>query len=470
MSFRIRLTLLYGALLGLVLGAALGFVYVVHSDSHVKEVESQLARASDDLRDDVRDGTPVVAFALSPQLASDTHLSRFSALLLAADGAVMATTGRDRGAAFASAAGDLPAGYSSLRLADGGHLRVLISPVGDRKRLVAAASLNGIDALMERLRNQLVAISLSGVVLAAALGLAVAGRALRPVDLVTETARSIGESRSFDRRVTEVKRDDELGRLTRTFNSMLDALERSHLQQRRFVSEVSHELRTPLTSIQGCTELALASDLSPAERDEAIRHAQEEAARLSRLVEDLLVLARADEGSEPRPACPVELDALLMELFAELRPRAAGRLSVSTIDAVAVRGSPDRLKQLLLIALDNALRYTPAPGRVSVSLQRDARDAIVTVEDEGIGVTADVAARAFERFYRGDDARRLEPSGSGLGLAIARWIADQHGGTITLTPRPFGGVSVVIRLPLGPDPDAPQTPAVSSSVPVSASA
>ena len=469
MSFRIRLTLLYGALLGLVLGVALGFVYVVHSDSHVKEVESQLARASDNLQDDVRDGAAVIAFALSPQLTGDTHLTRFSALLLAADGAVMATTGRDRGAAFASVARDLPAGYSSLQLADD-HLRVLVSPVGDRKRLVAAASLNGIDALMERLRNQLVAVSLSGIALAVALGLAVAGRALRPVDLVTETARSIASSRSFDRRVPELKRDDELGRLTRTVNSMLDALERSHLQQRRFVSDVSHELRTPLTSIQGCTELALAPDLSRAERREAVLHAQEEAARLSRLVEDLLVLARADEGTEPLPACLVELDALLMELFAELRLRAAGRLSVNTIDALAVRGSPDRLKQLLLIALDNALRYTPAPGRVYVSLRRDATEAVVTVEDEGIGVTSEVVGRAFERFYRSDEARRLEPSGSGLGLAIARWIAGQHGGRITLAPRAPCGTSVVIRLPLGPDPDSLHAPAVTSSVPASARA
>ncbi len=446
MSLRIRLTLLYGATLGLVLAVALGFVYVVHSDSHVKEVESQLTRASDDLEDDVRDHAGV-PFAVSPQLASDTHLSRFSALLLATDGAVMATTGRDRGADFASVARDLPAGYSSLQLADE-HLRVLVSPVGNRMRLVAAASLNGIDALMERLRNQLVAISLSGIALAIALGLAVAGRALRPVDLVSETALSIATTRSFDRRVPAIKQADELGRLVHRFNFMLDALQEAHVQQRRFVSDVSHELRTPLTTIQGCTELALAPDLRMPERVEAVRHAHEEAARLSRLVEDLLVLARADEGTEALPARSVELDALLMELFAELRPRAAGRLSVNAIDAVAVRGSADRLKQLLLIVLDNALRYTPAPGRVYTSLRRDATEAIITVEDDGIGMSAEVAGRAFERFYRGDDARRLEPGGSGLGLAIASWIAGQHGGTITLSPREPSGTTVEIRLRL----------------------
>ncbi|MDO8563280.1 MAG: ATP-binding protein, partial [Candidatus Limnocylindria bacterium] len=147
--------------------------------------------------------------------------------------------------------------------------------------------------------------------------------------------------------------------------------------------------------------------------------------------------------------------ALLMELFAELRPRAAGRLSVNAIDAVAVRGSSDRLKQLLLIVLDNALRYTPAPGRVYASLRRDATEAIITVEDEGIGVSAAVAGRAFERFYRGDDARRLEPSGSGLGLAIARWIAGQHGGTITLSPREPAGTIVEIRLHLSGESESP---------------
>jgi len=465
-NLRVRLTLWYGALLALVLGVSLGFVYAVHSDAHYSDVDAQLARASADLADDVSVGR----LELSPQLASDSHLSRFGALLLdATDGTVLAATGRDRGGAFASAVRDLPPGYGSVQLA-GEHVRVLVRPLRDGWRLVPAASLSGLDAAMDRLRSQIVAISLTGLVLAVGLAVAVAARALRPVDLVSETALSIASTRTFERRVPVLKQTDELGRLTRAFNLMLDALEQSHLRQRRFVSDVSHELRTPLTSIQGCTELALAPDLSAAERHEAVRHAQEEAARLSRLVEDLLALARADEGTEPLPACPVELDALLMELFAELRPRAAGRLSVNAIDAVAVRGRSDHLKQLLLIGLDNALRYTPAPGRVYVSLRRDATEAVVTVEDEGIGVTGEVAGRAFERFYRGDEARRLEPSGSGLGLAIARWIAGQHGGTITLAPRAPCGASVAIRLPLGPDPDSPQAPAVSSSVPASASA
>ena len=466
MSLRARLALLYGTLVALVLGVALTFVYLVHADSHVSEVDSQLLWAAEDLEDDADTG----ALALSAYLARDTHLSHFSALLLdAAGGALVARTGTDRGEAFVAVARDLPSGYASLRLSDD-HLRVLVTPLGARWRLITAASLAGLDSTMERLRYQILAISLSGLALTVALAAAVAGRALRPVDLVSEAARSIASSRSLERRVPEGRRDDELGRLTRTFNSMLAALEESHDQQRRFVSDVSHELRTPLTTIQGCTELALAADLSPAQREEAVRHAHVVAARLSRLVADLLVLARADEGSEQVPRSAVELDALLMELFVELRPRAPGRLRVDAIDPVVVRGSADRLRQMLLIVLDNALRYTPEPGRVSVSLRRDGGGAVVTVEDEGIGVTTDVAERAFERFYRGDDARRLEPSGSGLGLAIARSIADQHGGTITLTPRPFGGVSVVIRLPLGPDPDSPHAPAGTSSVPASASA
>lgn len=146
--------------------------------------------------------------------------------------------------------------------------------------------------------------------------------------------------------------------------------------------------------------------------------------------------------------CTMLRYAVLMDLFGDMRPRAADRLRVSAIDPALVMGSADQLKQLLLIVLDNALRYTPAPGLIRATLRRERSEAVVTVDDEGIGVPAEVATHAFERFYRGDDARRLEPDGRGLGLAIAQWIATRHGGTISLVPRAPRGTSVVVRLPL----------------------
>jgi len=136
-----------------------------------------------------------------------------------------------------------------------------------------------------------------------------------------------------------------------------------------------------------------------------------------------------------------------MEVFRELRGLAGPRLRVVDLDAALVQGERDRLKQLVLILADNALSYTPAPGEVRLSLQRDARETVLTVEDDGIGVSAETAARAFERFYRAEEAQRLDPAGTGLGLSIAKWIVERHGGTIALKARASRGTSVAVRLP-----------------------
>ena len=305
------------------------------------------------------------------------------------------------------------------------------------------------DASLARLRLILFAVGVIGVAATVLGGWAISSGALRPVRTMIETARAIALSRGFSRRI-EVRQGarDELAELGHTFNDMLASLDDAYRRQQRFVADVSHELRTPLTALQGDLELLTRGRLSPSEGEATLAEARQEARRLARLVDDLLVLARADSGPQPFLGRPVQLDEVVMEVFRELRGQAGPRLRVVDLAARVVSGERDRLKQLVLILIDNALSYTPAPGEVRVSLSRAGSEALLCVEDDGIGVATHVATRAFERFYRGEEAQRLAPAGTGLGLSIARWIVERHGGTIALEPGAPRGTRAVVRLPV----------------------
>jgi len=302
------------------------------------------------------------------------------------------------------------------------------------------------QASLERLGFILVAVGAVGVAVAVVGGWITSGGALRPVRTMIETARAIALSRGFSRRI-EVREEarDELAALGRTFNEMLASLDEAYRRQQRFVADVSHELRTPLTAIQGDLEL-LTRDLPERDRAATLAEALQEARRLARLVDDLLVLVRADAGPQPFVARPVQLDEVVMEVFRELHGQAGARLEVVDLDEARVVGERDRLKQLVLILVDNALRYGQL-GKVSVSVGVSGAHVVLAVADEGIGIDREVARRAFERFYRGERAQRLDPSGTGLGLAIARWIVERHGGSIALEPRELRGTRATVRLP-----------------------
>jgi signal transduction histidine kinase len=249
--------------------------------------------------------------------------------------------------------------------------------------------------------------------------------------------------------VPEPSRQDELGRLARTFNAMLASLQQAYQAQKQFVSDASHELRAPLTAIQGNLELIERHPDMPAEdRQEAMGEASREARRLTQLVADLLALARADAGVPLRHE-RVELDRVVLDALSQARRLAHGqRLEVDALEPAQVDGDPDRLKQLTLILLDNALKYTPREGSISVGLLRNGMTVALEVHDTGIGISKDDLPRVFERFYRADPARRRDEGGTGLGLSIARWIAEQHGADIKLSSEPGRGTRVLVSLPL----------------------
>jgi len=284
--------------------------------------------------------------------------------------------------------------------------------------------------------------------LAFGVGWLVARRALAPVADVTDTARAISLSGDFGARVEAVGvGGDEVSELAVAFNEMLAALEENHQALQRFLGDASHELRTPLTTLRASLELVGRPALPADEREALLADARSETVRMAGLVGDLLSLARAESGARLEFG-PVELDAVLLEAVRQAGPAAPHvRMEVDSLEPLVVQGDRDRLKELLLIVLDNAGRYTPAGGMVTASLRLEDQNARIDVSDTGIGIPEDDRPQVFERLYRGSGARLLRPSGTGLGLAIAKWIVEAHAGSITVSPRQAGGTVVSITLP-----------------------
>lgn len=219
--------------------------------------------------------------------------------------------------------------------------------------------------------------------------------------------------------------------------------------QKRFVSDAAHELRAPLTSIMGNLELLRRfPNMPPSEQSDALSEAEQEARRMSRLVSDLLTLARGDGGISIRQE-KVPLHEVLLSAFNEARHMAKGqRLEINLSANLNVYGEADYLKQLVLILLDNAIKYTPSSGTVRLELQAKTPYAEFSVQDDGVGISEEDLLRVFERFYRVDKSRTQDPGGSGLGLSIAKWILETHKGQITLQSSLGKGTRVVVRIPL----------------------
>jgi heavy metal sensor kinase len=277
----------------------------------------------------------------------------------------------------------------------------------------------------------------------------VASQALRPVTLMAREAEAFTVRRA-DWRLDTPAVDDELGRLVRAFNRLLGRLEDASQTQRQFMADASHELRTPVSVIQTAAEVTLERpEREGWEYREALAIVNEQSARLSRVVEDMFVLARADAGGQRVTLRPLYLDDVVDEC-ARAAAVVAGPRDVTLIttlaEDVSVSGDHSLLRQLISNLLDNAVRHTPPRGEVTVSLQRQLDTAIVSVSDTGPGVAPEDRDRIFERFVRLDPARSAE-SGAGLGLPIARWIAEQHHGTVTLEAASSGGCRFVVRLP-----------------------
>jgi signal transduction histidine kinase len=240
--------------------------------------------------------------------------------------------------------------------------------------------------------------------------------------------------------------------LAATFNQMIGRLEQAFERERRFTADASHELKTPLAVLRGDIEVALRRERTPDEYQRVLQSSLEEIARLTKLTEDLLTLARSDAGESVLDIEQVHLDQLATEARAYIAPLAESSGVALTYDApispVIIEGDQKRLKQLLVNLLDNAIKYTGVGGSARLSLLTDDSSAVIEVTDTGRGIPASALPHVFERFYRHTDPRDSRVTGFGLGLAISKWIVDAHGGSIEADSREGQGSRITVRLPL----------------------
>jgi two-component system OmpR family sensor kinase len=327
-------------------------------------------------------------------------------------------------------------------------------------------SLSHVEATIDRVWLLIAGGILGGTLLAALAGVAIAGRAMRPIASLTAAAKKIAATRDPSQRMPEPTNDDEVGELARTLEQMLRALDAARAEregvmqkQREFVADASHELRTPLTSVLANLELLQASlgGADQAEDREIVDSALRSSKRMGRLIADLLLLARADAGRLPAHRS-VDLAEVAGDAAAEVAPLMGDReLVVDNEKPLRVEGSRDELHRMVLNLLDNAIRHTPRGSCVELRLCEDGGDAVVEVADDGPGIPEAMRSQVFDRFVRGTGpADTARGTGTGLGLAIVSAVADSHGGSVEARESRSGGALFVARIPLaeGPKPAA----------------
>ena len=331
-----------------------------------------------------------------------------------------------------------------------GRYRVRVSAEVEHPGLVLliAQPLRAEDSTLHRLF--LIELLVTAVVLAAlaALALWIIRISLRPLSRIEQTAAAITAG-DLSRRVEYADPQTEVGRVGSALNTMLDRIEASDRRLRRFIADASHELRTPLAAVRAYAELfGRGAAARPADLERSMSGISREAERMSLLVDDLLLLARLDEG-RPLEQKPVDLAAVVGEAVDAARVVEPGRPIELSVEPATVTGDEARLRQVLDNLLANARAHTPGGTPVSVELRKLDGHAELTVADHGPGLTEEQAARVFERFYRADSSRARASGGAGLGLSIVAAVTEAHGGTVAARPTPGGGATFVITLPLG---------------------
>jgi len=323
-------------------------------------------------------------------------------------------------------------------------------------------SLSHVEATIDRVWLLIAGGILGGTLLAALAGVAVAGRAMRPIGSLTATARKIATTRDPSERMPEPANDDEVGELARTLEEMLRSLDAARAEregvmqkQREFVADASHELRTPLTSVLANLELLQASlhGADQAEDREMVDSALRSSKRMGRLIGDLLLLARADAGRLPAHR-RVDLAEVAGDAAAEVAPLMGDReLILDNEKPLRVEGSRDELHRMVLNLLDNAIRHTPRGSCVELTLCEDGGEAVVEVADNGPGIPESMRSQVFDRFVRGTGpADTARGTGTGLGLAIVSAVAESHGGSVEARASKPGGALLVARIPLAEHP------------------
>ncbi len=454
MTLRARLTLWYTIVLAgalLIFGAA---VYLLLSYTLTVQIEENLKRAADEIllasRRDMR-GVTLPPLDLAGSVYVQVWAPNESGEL-----ALLSTNVPSHAGAFdVDSFGATVRTFRTVRV-DQIDLRVLSVPVvvlPDNRivgYLQVANSLEPVSSARELLLYLMIPGGLLAIGLAGAIGWSTAGAALRPLSEVTEAALRINRADDLSHRIPlKGPGEGEVGQLVLAFNATLERLENLFEAQKRFLADVSHELRTPLTTIRGNVDILRRLGAADQEALDAITA---ETDRMTRMVRDLLLLARAESGRLPLAKDAVELDSLLLEVYKEAQLQAEGRveIKIGEEDQAQVVGDRDRLKQVLLNLVGNAVEHTPQGGKETLGLKAMNGWARLTVTDTGPGIPPEQLPHIFERFYRVDSARkRRGTGGAGLGLSIAYWITRSHGGRIEVTSQHQEGATFSVWLPAG---------------------
>lgn len=465
MSLRVRLTLWYGTALAVVLivfGVILyGVLAKVLKDQVDRSLEETAAVAQRSLEEH-RFGPFFLFEDLSQDFPELATLDKFFQIFGPTGQVTIQSPNiqsRDiplsRTALDAALAGRTT--FESARFYGEPSIRIISVPVRHGEALVnivrVGTSLQSLDETLHRLLIILLITMPLALMASLGGGWFLAGRALRPVGAITQAAQRITEG-DLTQRLAVPETHDEIGRLATTFNAMIGKLEASFKQVRQFTSDASHELRTPLTVLKGEAELALRRPRAADDYRAVLESGLEEIDRMSRIVDELLFLSRADLGEIKMESKPVRLDLLLEDLKRQadvLGHEQAVHIVIGLLEPATVGGDDMRLRELFLNLLDNAIKYSAPGGQVDLALTKQERMARVSISDHGIGISTDEQIRIFDRFYRTDAARAHTKKGTGLGLAICKWIVEAHHGTIEVRSEPGKGAMFTLLLPLLPD-------------------
>jgi two-component system, OmpR family, sensor kinase len=462
-SVRARLTLFWIAVLATALVAVGGLIYVLLARALYTRIDENLRAvmqiATTSLTNDLAEGQDYADAARS----TAAELSSRQQMLAIYDtsGRLLAEGGRDDDLEIALPEITTIPGNEAMLLTvgeaeddDDRHrlaIRRVSIPRSDTAYVIVVGSdLEPTDEELESLREVLAYVIPIALILAGAGGWFLARQSLAPVAAMAERARRIGVDEVGARLPVSNPRD-ELGRLAQTFNDLLNRLEASLTQQRQFMADASHELRTPVTTSRTAAAVALQqSHRSEEEYREALTIIEQQTTRLSRIVEDMFTLARADAGSYPLRATLMYLDEVVDDAVRAARVLANTKqvsIELATIQSASFSGDEELVRRLISNLLDNAVRHTRPASVVHVSLSHEPERYVLSVTDAGGGIAPEIQPHIFERFFRGDAARTSSDGGAGLGLALARWIARAHGGDVTLVRSSPEGTTFAAVLP-----------------------
>jgi heavy metal sensor kinase len=454
-SIRVRLAVAYFVSVGVVLGALAVGSYVTMRASTVRAIDISLRYQLDALESFLRERAATPLAQLGEELARGAQAGSLFQLA-GADGTPLY---QSPGLARHGIRIDASAPSESARFRDAGpsgwpvRLASRRITVGGKVVVIEAAeALRSYRSSWREYGRAMWLLAPALAAVAAGVGYWMSGRALAPVDRIIAEADAIGSERGLSARLSVPPARDELRRLSETLNAMLARIEESVLRMTQFTADASHELRAPLALIQMAAEHSLRRERPREDLVESLETVLREARRMSQLVDDLLLLARADAGLRKGEPAVTDLAQVVRDVADRTRPLAMAKSIAFLLDADAspapVAGEAALLHRLVLILVDNAIKYTPERGSVRLALSTTYNAASVDVVDTGIGIDAEDVPRLFDRFWRADEARSRGTGGSGLGLSIAKWIVDASAGTLTVSSEPDRGSTFRVTLPL----------------------